>query len=154
MAASLLSRHMLSSRIKQPGLSSPLRTRPSSTCSLKATTRSVSLPPLVTRPEPTRMRLPLPPATLRAGGRISAGMISTVQTPLPVRAAMAPKDCPQRWAPSPESLTISTICSLNVTAVLLPAAGCAGLTARGRGLTAIAAVVSFILLPYAARIRA
>ncbi len=35
------------------------------------------------------MRLPLPPATLRAGGRISAGMISTVQTPLPIRAAIA-----------------------------------------------------------------
>ena len=34
------------------------------------------------------MRLPLAPATLRAGGRISAGMISTVQMPLPMRAAM------------------------------------------------------------------
>ena len=31
-----------------------------------------------------RMRLPLAPATLRAGGRISAGMISTVQMPLPI----------------------------------------------------------------------
>ena len=30
------------------------------------------------------MRLPLAPATLRAGGRISAGMISSVQTPLPI----------------------------------------------------------------------
>jgi hypothetical protein len=36
------------------------------------------------------MRLPLAPATLRAGGWISAGMISTVQTPLPMRAAIEP----------------------------------------------------------------
>ena len=47
------------------------------------------------------MRLPLAPATLRAGGWISAGMISTVQTPLPMRAAIAPKDCPHFCAPSP-----------------------------------------------------
>src|SRR5674476_1384984 len=86
---SLRSRHMLSSRMVQSGLSSPVRTRPSSTCSLNAITRSVSLPPLVTRPEPRRMRFPLPPATLRAGGRISAGIISTVHTPLPIRAAIA-----------------------------------------------------------------
>ena len=38
----------LSSRIVAPGLSSPARTRPSSTCSLNATTRSVWSPPLVT----------------------------------------------------------------------------------------------------------
>ena len=132
MFLSVLSRHMLSSRMVQPALSSPVRTRPSSTCSLKAITRSVSLPPLVTRPEPRRMRFPLPPATLRAGGRISAGMISTVQTPLPIRAAIAARDCPQRCAPSPESLTISTICSLNVTAVFPVGAD---LLVRGRGLT-------------------
>ena len=95
----------------QPGLSSPARTRPSSTCSLKATTRSVSSPPLVTRSEPMRMRLPLAPATLRAGGWISAGMISVVQMPLPMRAAIAPSDWPQRCAPSPESLMTSTMCS-------------------------------------------
>ena len=77
------SRHMFSSRMVQPGFSSPARTRPSSTCSLKATTRSVSLPPLVTGAAPMRMRLPEAPAVLRAGGRISAGMISTVHTPLP-----------------------------------------------------------------------
>ena len=35
-----------------------------------------------------RMRIPDAPATLRAGGWISAGMISVVQMPLPVRAAM------------------------------------------------------------------
>ena len=122
---------MLSSRMVQSGLSSPVRTRPSSTCSLKAITRSVSLPPLVTRPSPERMRLPLPPATLRAGGRISAGMISTVHTPLPICEAIAPKVCPQRCAPSPESLTISTICSLNVTAVFPPCSARGGL-ARAR----------------------
>src|SRR3970282_2538002 len=70
-----------------------------------------------------RMRLPLAPATLRAGGRISAGMISVVQIPLPIRAAMEPRDCPQRCAPSPESLMISTICSFSVlTACLLAGA--------------------------------
>ena len=65
------------------------------------------------------MRLPLPPATLRAGGRISAGMISSVQTPLPICAAIAPNVCPHRCAPSPESLMISTICSLKRTAGFL-----------------------------------
>ena len=34
------------------------------------------------------MRMPLAPATLRAGGWISAGMISVVQMPLPMRAAI------------------------------------------------------------------
>ena len=62
------------------------------------------------------MRLPLAPATLRAGGWISAGMISVVQMPLPIRAAMAPSDWPQRCAPSPESLMISTMCSVSVSA--------------------------------------
>ncbi len=76
ICGSRCSRHMLSSRIVAPGLSSPARTRPSSTCSLNATTRSVWSPPLVTRSEPMRMRMPLAPATLRAGGWISAGMIS------------------------------------------------------------------------------
>jgi hypothetical protein len=111
---------MLSSRIRQPGLSSPARTRPSSTCSLNATTRSASSPPLVTFFAPRRTRLPLAPATLRAGGWISAGMISTVHTPLPERAAMPPSDWPQRCAPSPESLTISTMCSATVSTVLRP----------------------------------
>ena len=37
------------------------------------------------------MRMPLAPATLRAGGWISAGMISTVQMPLPLRAAIDAK---------------------------------------------------------------
>ena len=99
----------------QPRLSSSSRTRPSSTCSLKAITRSVSSPPLVMRPAPMRMRLPLAPATLRAGGRISAGMISTVQMPLPILAAIEPSVWPQRCAPSPESLMISTMCSFSVT---------------------------------------
>ena len=115
MAGSRSSRHMLSSRMMQPGFSSPARTRPSSTCSLNATARSVSPPPLVTRLAPMRMRLPLAPAVLRAGGRISAGMISTVHTPLPMRAAMAPSDWPQRCAPSPESLMTSTMCSVSTT---------------------------------------
>ena len=110
------SRHMLSRRMVQPGLSSPSRTRPSSTCSLNATTRSVSSPPLVTLPDPMRMRMPLAPATLRAGGWISAGMISVVQMPLPILAAIAPSDWPQRCAPSPESLITSTMCSAIVTA--------------------------------------
>ena len=42
-------------------------------------------------------------------------MISTVQMPLPIRAAIAPSDWPQRCAPSPESLMISTMCSLSVS---------------------------------------
>ena len=52
----------------RPAFSSPARTRPSSTCSLNATTRSVSSPPLVTCFVPMRMRMPDAPATLRAGG--------------------------------------------------------------------------------------
>ena len=106
---------MHSSRIVQPGFNSPSRTRPSSTCSLKATTRSASSPPFVTGPRATRIRFPLAPATLRAGGWISAGMISTVQIPLPIRAAIEPNDCPQRCAPSPESLMISTMASSSVS---------------------------------------
>src|SRR6266545_5029573 len=115
------SRHMLSRRMMQPGLSSSARTRPSRTCSLNATTRSVSSPPLVTLREPSRMRLPLAPATLRAGGRISAGMISTVHTPLPMRAAIEPSAWPQRCAPSPESLMISTTCCDSVVTVFAAA---------------------------------
>ncbi len=57
------------------------------------------------------MRMPLAPAGERAGGWISAGMISTVQTPLPILALTVPKVWPAFWAPSPESLTISTMCS-------------------------------------------
>ncbi len=53
--------------------------------------------------------MPLAPARERAGGLISAGMISTVQTPLPILAQTVPKVCPAFWAPSPESETISTI---------------------------------------------
>ena len=60
--------------------------------------------------------MPEAPATLRAGGWISAGMISVVQMPLPILAAMAPSDWPQRCAPSPESLITSTMCSASVTA--------------------------------------
>src|SRR5512138_3571710 len=115
---------MSSSRMMQPALSSPARTRPSSTCSLNATTRSVRLPPFVTGPGPMRMRLPLAPATLRAGGRISAGMISTVQMPLPERAAIEPSDWPQRCAPSPESLMTSTICSCSVSMFFMPRISC------------------------------
>jgi hypothetical protein len=44
-------------------------------------------------------------------------MISTVQMPLPMRAAIAPSDCPQRCAPSPESLMTSMMCSLSVVRV-------------------------------------
>jgi hypothetical protein len=61
--------------------------------------------------EPMRMRIPLAPARERAGGLISAGMISTVQTPFPILALTVPKVWPAFWAPSPESLTISTMCS-------------------------------------------
>ena len=35
------------------------------------------------------------------GGRISAGMISTVQMPMPMRAAIEPSDWPQRARPRP-----------------------------------------------------
>ena len=115
---------MLSSRICAPGFNSPARTRPSSTCSLNATTRSVSSPPLVTCFVPMRMRMPDAPAMLRAGGWISAGMISVVQIPLPVLAAIAPSDWPQRCAPSPESLMTSTMCSVSV---------CAGAQLGGQG---------------------
>src|SRR5665647_582590 len=66
-----------------------------------------------------RMRLPLAPATLRAGGRISAGMISVVQMPLPICAAIAPRDWPHFCAPSPESLMISTMCSFSRSGALL-----------------------------------
>src|SRR5579863_399435 len=41
-------------------------------------------------------------------------MISTVQTPCPVLAAIAPSDWPHLCAPSPESLTISTTCSVSL----------------------------------------
>src|SRR5574340_697722 len=108
--------HIDSSRIVAPGFSSPACTRPISTCSLNETPMSVWSPPLVTRCEPMRMRMPLAPATLRAGGWISAGMISVVQMPLPMRAAIAPSDWPQRCAPSPESLITSTMCSAIVFA--------------------------------------
>ena len=47
----------------------------------------------------------------RAGGWISAGMISTVQTPLPILAQVAPKICAHFCAPSPEFVMISTVCS-------------------------------------------
>src|SRR5678809_1381401 len=123
MSGSACVRHMLSSRMVQPAFSSLARTRPSRTCSLNATTRSVSSPPLVIGPAPMRIRLPLAPATLRAGGRISAGMISVVQMPLPMRAAIAPSDWPQRCAPSPESLMISTMCSRSVSTVLVVVSG-------------------------------
>ena len=44
----------------------------------------------VTGRDPRRIRIPLAPARERAGGLISAGMISTVQTPLPILAPIAP----------------------------------------------------------------
>src|SRR5512140_3102464 len=137
-------RHMLSSRMVQPGFNSPALTRPSSTCSLNATTRAASSPPLVTRREPMRMRLPLAPATLRAGGWISAGMISTVQTPLPMRAAIEPNDWPHFCAPSPESLMISMTLSSSVTTCLAsaPEEGDRVSVARGRR-----AVTAFMVLP-------
>jgi hypothetical protein len=86
-----------------------------------------------------RIRMPEAPATLRAGGWISAGMISTVQMPLPLRAAIAPSDWPQRCAPSPESLITSTMCSVSNFARFAPAGP--GLT--GRSMTA----ASFIAGP-------
>jgi hypothetical protein len=42
-----------------------------------------------------RMRVAARPGIERAGGWISAGMISTVQMPLPMRAAIEPSDWPQ-----------------------------------------------------------
>ena len=77
---------------------------------MKATTRFVSSPQLVTGPLPMRIRLPLAPAGSRAGGWISAGMISTVHTPLPILAETAPKIWPHFCAPSPGSERISTVC--------------------------------------------
>src|SRR5690242_20898767 len=74
-------------------------------------TRFVSSPQLVIGPEPIRMRFPLAPSGVRGGGWISAGMISTVQTPFPILADTAPKIWPHFCAPSPESETISTVCS-------------------------------------------
>src|SRR5208283_4303441 len=50
---------------------------------------------------------------LRAGGWISAGIISTVHTPFPIFAATVAKDCAHFCAPSPESLITSTMCSLS-----------------------------------------
>jgi hypothetical protein len=38
-------------------------------------------------------------------------MISTVQTPLPILAQVAPKICAHFCAPSPELVMISTVCS-------------------------------------------
>ena len=64
---------------------------------------------LLTGAEPSLMRFPLAPAGSRGGGWTSAGMISTVQTPLPIFALTAPKVCPHFWAPSPESETTSTV---------------------------------------------
>ena len=57
------------------------------------------------------MRIPLAPAGERAGGWISAGMISTVQTPLPIFAETEPKIWAHFWAPSPGADTISTVWS-------------------------------------------
>lgn len=55
--------------------------------------------------------MPEAPAGLRGGGSTSAGMISTVQTPLPIFAETAPKIWPHFCAPSPGSETISMVCS-------------------------------------------
>ena len=125
-------RHLLSRRMTQPGLSSCSCTRLSNTCSLKATARSASSPPLVTRSVARRMRFPLAPAMLRAGGWISAGMISTVHIPIPIRAAMDPNVWPHLCAPSPESLMTSTMCSPSVTTDL------SGDEDRPRRLTSVA----------------
>jgi len=46
-------------------------------------------------------------------------MISTVQMPFPILAAIDAKDWPHFWAPSPESLRISTMCSSIAIAGLL-----------------------------------
>lgn len=71
----------------------------------------------VTGCEPIRMRLSVVPSGMRGGGWISAGMISTVQTPLPILAETAPKICPHLCAHSPESETISSVCSASVCIV-------------------------------------
>ena len=114
MSSSSCFSHMLSMRTIAPSASAPARKRFSSTCSLNATTRFAASPQLVTSLVPRRMRLPLAEGGVRAGGWISAGMISTVHTPLPMRAETRPKICPQRCAPSPESDTTSTVCSGSV----------------------------------------
>ena len=77
---------------------------------MNATQTFVRSPQFVTSSVPIRMRLPLAPAGLRAGGWISAGMISTVHTPFPIFALTEPKIWPHFCAPSPESDTISTMC--------------------------------------------
>jgi hypothetical protein len=41
--------------------------------------------------------------------------------PLPIRAAIEPRDWPHLCAPSPESLMISTMCYFSVIGVFLPA---------------------------------
>ena len=110
---------------------------------MNATTRSVSSPPLVTWSEPIRMRMPEAPAMLRAGGWISAGMISVVQMPLPILAAMAASDWPQRCAPSPESLITSTMCSASVTASRGAAPGAGRRVAEAAG---VMVSVSFIVI--------
>ena len=106
-----------SSRMMASLASAPSRWRPRRTCSLKAMTRLVSSPPLVTGPVPKRMRLPLAPSAIRGGGWISAGMISTVQTPFPILAETAPKIWPHFCAPSPASETISIVCSARLRTV-------------------------------------
>ena len=58
--------------------------------------------------------MPEAPAGLRGGGSTSAGMISTVHTPLPILAETEPKIWPHFWAPSPESETTSTERSVTV----------------------------------------
>ena len=128
----------------QPGFSSPALTRPSSTCSLNATTTAASSPPFVMLFDPSRILLPLAPATLRAGGWISAGMISTVQTPLPIRAAIAPKDCPHFCAPSPESLMISTTASSSTSNCLATTREPVARAAAARGLRFVTAFMIYL----------
>src|SRR5512135_561478 len=56
-------------------------------------------------------------------------MISTVQTPLPMRAAIEPNDWPHFCAPSPESLMISMTCSSIVWTALRGRSGVAAFIA-------------------------
>ena len=92
-----------SSRMTASGASAPRRWRASSTCSLNASTSLRLVAPVRDRlgadaDADSRSR----PRESRGGGWISAGMISTVHTPLPIFAETAPKIWPHFCAPSPD----------------------------------------------------